>query len=51
MTLDGTVRVVLGILLAFIFLRAAWHKVADTRRFIAQLGAYRLLWTASRVPS
>ncbi|MBK6739310.1 MAG: methylamine utilization protein MauE [Haliea sp.] len=43
MTLDGTVRVVLGILLAFIFLRAAWHKVADTRRFIAQLGAYRLL--------
>jgi hypothetical protein len=43
MTLDATVRVVLGILLAFIFLRAAWHKVADTPRFIAQLGAYRLL--------
>jgi hypothetical protein len=43
MTLDGTVRVVIGILLAFIFLRAAWHKAADTRRFIAQLGAYRLL--------
>jgi len=43
MTLDGTVRVILGMLLAFIFLRAAWHKVADTRRFIAQLGAYRLL--------
>jgi hypothetical protein len=43
MTLDGTVRVILGILLAFIFLRAAWHKAADLRRFVAQLGAYRLL--------
>jgi uncharacterized membrane protein YphA (DoxX/SURF4 family) len=43
MVIDLTVSMILRLLLAYIFLRAALHKVSDLQRFVAQLDAYDLL--------
>jgi len=43
MTIAFTLAVIVRALLAFVFLRAAWHKARDLPRFQAQLRAYRLL--------
>lgn len=43
MAIDITVSLILRILLAYIFLRAALHKAGDLPRFVAQLDAYDLL--------
>lgn len=43
MTLAFSVSFTLRILLAFIFLCGAWHKISNTHQFVAQFHAYRLL--------
>jgi hypothetical protein len=43
MAIDFTVSMILRILLAYIFLRAALHKAGDLQHFVAQLDAYDLL--------
>jgi hypothetical protein len=43
MTIDFTVSMVLRLLLAYIFLRAALHKTSDLPHFVAQLDAYDVL--------
>jgi hypothetical protein len=43
MSIAVTLAIVVRVLLAFVFLRAAWHKARSLAHFQAQLGAYHLL--------
>ena len=43
MSIALTLAIIVRVLLAFVFLRAAWHKARDLPHFRAQLQAYHLL--------
>jgi hypothetical protein len=43
MTIAITLAIIVRVLLAFVFLRAAWHKGRSLPHFQAQMGAYQLL--------
>jgi hypothetical protein len=43
MTIALTLAIIVRVLLAFIFLRAAWHKARDLPHFQVQVSAYQLL--------